>query len=241
MSRVALITGGTKGIGEEICKAFKKKGYIVVATYAHNDDTAQKFKQETGIEVFKWDVANYDQCISGVTKVQEKLKKNIEILVNNAGITRDGMLHKSKFEDWQAVINTNLTSCYNMCRAVIGNMRENNFGRIISISSINGLKGQLGQTNYSAAKAGIIGFTKSLALESARKGITVNAIAPGYTNTEMVSKLDPEIIEAIKKQIPVQRLGEPKDIARTAVFLAADEASFITGETVSVNGGQYMQ
>jgi len=241
MSRLVLVTGGTKGIGEAICKAFKEKGYTVVATYAHNDDAAQKFEKETGIKVFKWDVSNYDQCVDGVAQVQEKLKKNIEVLVNNAGITRDGMLHKSSPEDWQAVINTNLSSCYNMCRSVINDMRNNNFGRIISISSINGLKGQLGQTNYAAAKAGIIGFTKSLALESAIKGITVNAIAPGYTNTEMISKLEPEIIEAIKKQIPVQRLGEPKDIARAAVFLAADEASFITGETLSVNGGQYMQ
>lgn len=179
--------------------------------------------------------------MSGVKEVEKKLQKNVEILVNNAGITRDAMLHKSEFENWQAVINTNLTSCYNMCRAVISKMRDNNFGRIISISSINGLKGQVGQTNYAAAKAGIIGFTKALALESAIKNITANVIAPGYTNTDMVAKLDPKILEAIKQNIPTQRLGEPDEVARTVMFLSADEAGFITGETISVNGGQYMQ
>jgi acetoacetyl-CoA reductase len=241
MARLVLVTGGTRGIGEAICKAFKEKDYIVAATYISDDADAMQFQKKTGIEVCKWDVSDYNQCMEGVQKLQDKLKQHVEILVNNAGITRDAMLHKSSFEDWQAVINTNLTSCYNMCRSVITNMRDNNFGRIINISSINGLSGQLGQTNYSASKAGVIGFTKALALESAAKGITVNAIAPGYTNTHMLSKLDPKIIEAIIQKIPVQRLGEPSEIARTALFLAADEAGFITGETLSVNGGQYMQ
>jgi len=240
-TRLVLVTGGVRGIGAAICKAFKERGYMVVATYVHNDAAADKFKKETGVETFKWDVSDYNQCISGVERVREKFKQDIEILVNNAGITRDAMLHKSQIEDWQAVINTDLSSCYNMCRSVIGKMRDNSFGRIINISSINGLCGQLGQTNYAAAKAGIVGFTKALALESAIKGITANAIAPGYTNTDMVAKLDPKIIEAIKQKIPVQRLGEPEDIARAAIFLAADEAGFITGETISVNGGQYMQ
>ena len=241
MPRLAVVTGGVRGIGAAICKALKEKDYIVAATYAHSDEAAEKFKQETGIEVFKWDVSDHKQCIDGVAEIQEKLKKNVEVLVNNAGITRDAMLHKSNFKDWQDVINTNLTSCYSMCHAVISKMRDNNFGRIVNISSINGLCGQLGQTNYAAAKAGIIGFTKALALETAIKGITVNAIAPGYTDTDMVAKLDAKIIESLKQKIPVQRLGIPEEIARAVVFLAADEAGFITGETISVNGGQYMQ
>ena len=241
MSKLALVTGGTRGIGAAICTALKEKKYIVAATYAHDEITANKFKQKTGIEVFKWDVSNYEECVSGIEKLQKKFGKNVEILVNNAGITRDAMLHKSEFENWQAVINTNLNSCYNMCRSVIEEMRNNNFGRIINISSINGLKGQLGQTNYSASKAGIIGFTKALALESAIKRITVNAIAPGYTNTDMVAKLDIKILDAIKQNIPVQRLGEPDEIANLVAFLASDKAGFITGETISINGGQYMQ
>jgi acetoacetyl-CoA reductase len=241
MPRLALVTGGIQGIGAAICKALKANNYLVAANYIRNEEVAERFKQETGVEIFKWDVSNYAECQSGVKQLEEKLNQKVEILINNAGITRDAMLHKSKLEDWQAVINTNLTSCYNMCASVITNMRDNNFGRIINISSINGLRGQLGQTNYSAAKAGIIGFTKALALESAIKGITVNAIAPGYINTEMVAKLDEKTLEAIKQQIPVQRLGHPEEIARTALFLAADEAGFITGTTISVNGGLYMQ
>jgi acetoacetyl-CoA reductase len=241
MPRLVLITGGTRGIGAAMCKAFKEKGYRVAANYISNDEAAQEFKKEYGVEVFKWDVSDYNQCMTGVEELQNKLQQKVEILINNAGITRDGMLHKSKPEDWQAVINTNLTSCYNMCRSVIVGMRDGGFGRIISISSVNGLSGQLGQTNYSASKAGIIGLTKSLALESAIKGITVNAIAPGYINTDMVAKLDAKIIEEIKKKIPVQRLGQPEEIARAALFLASDEAGFITGETLSINGGLYMQ
>jgi acetoacetyl-CoA reductase len=241
MSRLALITGGTQGIGAAICRLLKANGYLVAATYAHNDEEAQDFAKETSIKIFKWDVAQYAECISGVAAVEESFGKNVEVLVNNAGITRDGMLHKSEYANWADVINTDLTSCYNMSRAVINNMRDKAFGRIISISSINGLAGQLGQTNYAAAKAGIIGFTKALALESGSKGITVNAIAPGYTRTEMVEKLDKEILAAIIQRIPVKRLAEPSEIARAALFLAADDAGFITGETISVNGGQYMQ
>jgi acetoacetyl-CoA reductase len=240
MARVAVVTGGTRGIGAAIAKALKTAGYNVAAVYAGNDEAAQKFKGDTGIPVFKWDVSSYDACTAGLKQVESELGP-VDVLVNNAGITRDAPFHRMKPEQWTAVINTNLTSLFNMCRPVIEGMRERKFGRIINVSSINGQKGQFGQSNYSAAKAGEIGFTKALALEGARAGITVNAIAPGYINTEMVQAVPKDVLEkSILPQIPVGRLGEPEDIARCVVFLASDEASFITGSTLSANGGQYL-
>ena len=240
MSRVALVTGGTRGIGAAISKALKQAGYRVAANYAGNDVAAEKFKSETGIPVFKWDVSSYEDCVVGVKKVEAELGP-IEVLVNNAGITRDGAFHKMAPEQWSAVINTNLGSLFNVTRQVIEGMRSRKFGRIINISSINGQKGQFGQVNYSAAKAGDIAFSKALALENARGGITVNVICPGYINTEMVQAVPKEVLEKnILPLIPVNRLGEPEEIARGVVFLAADEAGFITGSTLSINGGQFM-
>ena len=239
MARVALVTGGTRGIGAAIATALKAAGYRVAANYAGNDDAAGKFKAETGIPVFKWDVSSFESCAEGLKKVAADVGP-IEVLVNNAGITRDGMFHKMTAEQWNAVINTNLNSLFNMCRPVIEGMRERNFGRIVNISSINGQKGQMGQSNYSAAKAGELGFTKALAQENAKKGVTVNAICPGYIGTEMVRAVPKDVMEkSILPQIPIGRLGEPDEIARCVVFLAADESSFITGSTFSVNGGQY--
>jgi acetoacetyl-CoA reductase len=239
MARTAVVTGGTRGIGAAISKALKGAGYNVAANYAGNDEAAQKFKGETGIPVFKWDVSSFDACAAGL-KVEAELGP-VEVLINNAGITRDATLHRMKPEQWTAVINTNLNSLFNMCRPVIEGMRERKFGRIINISSINGQKGQLGQSNYSAAKAGELGFTKALALENARSGVTVNAICPGYINTEMVQAVPKDVLEkSILPQIPVTRLGEPEEIARCVVFLAADESGFITGSTLSANGGQVM-
>ena len=240
MARVALVTGGSRGIGAAISIALKAAGYTVAANYAGNDDAAAKFKGETGIPVYKWDVSDFDACAAGVAKVEADLGP-IDVLVNNAGITRDGMFHKMTKDQWYAVINTNLNSLFNMTRPVWEGMRARKFGRVICISSINGQKGQMGQANYSAAKAGDIGFVKALAQEGAKAGITVNAITPGYIGTEMVRAIDPAIIEkAILPHIPVGRLGEPAEIARAVVFLAADEAGFITGSTLSANGGQYM-
>jgi acetoacetyl-CoA reductase len=240
MGRVAVVTGGTRGIGAAISKALKAAGYDVAAVYAGNDEAAQSFKAESGIPAFKWDVSSYEACDTGLKQVAAELGA-VEVLVNNAGITRDAMLHRMKPEQWTAVINTNLNSLFNMCRPVIEGMRERKFGRIINISSINGQKGQLGQSNYSAAKAGELGFTKALALENARSGVTVNAICPGYINTEMVQAVPKEVLEkSIIPQIPVSRLGEPEEIARCVVFLAADESGFITGSTLSANGGQVM-
>jgi acetoacetyl-CoA reductase len=239
MARVALVTGGTRGIGAAISKALKAAGYKVAASYAGNDAAAEKFKSETGVPVYKWDVASFDACGAGIKKVEADLGP-IEVLVNNAGITRDTPLHKMSVEQWNAVINTNLGSLFNMTRHVIEGMRSRKFGRIINISSINGQKGQFGQVNYSAAKAGDIGFTKALALENARGGITVNVVAPGYINTEMVQAVPKDVLEKnVIPQIPVNRLGEPEEIARAVVFLAADDAGFITGSTLTVNGGQY--
>ena len=239
MARVALVTGGTRGIGAAIATALKAAGYRVTANYAGNDDAAGKFKAETDIPVFKWDVSSFESCAEGLKKVAADVGP-IEVLVNNAGITRDGMFHKMTAEQWNAVINTNLNSLFNMCRPVIEGMRERNFGRIVNISSINGQKGQMGQSNYSAAKAGELGFTKALAQENAKKGVTVNAICPGYIGTEMVRAVPKDVMEkSILPQIPVGRLGEPDEIARCAVFLAADESGFITGSTFTVNGGQY--
>ena len=240
MARVAVVTGGTRGIGEAISKALKAAGYNVAANYGGNDEAAQKFRTETGIPVFKWDVSSYDSCVEGVKKVESELGP-VEVLVNNAGITRDTMFHRMKPEQWTAVINTNLNSLFNMCRPVIEGMRERKFGRIINISSINGQKGQMGQANYSAAKAGELGFTKALAQESARSGITVNAVCPGYIATEMVKAVPKDVLEkSILPHIPIGRLGEPEEIARCVVFLASDEAGLITGSTLSANGGQVM-
>jgi len=239
MARVALVTGGTRGIGAAISKALKAAGYEVAATYGGNDAAAEKFKADTSIPVYKWDVASFEACAEGVKKVEADLGP-IDVLVNNAGITRDTAFHKMTLEQWNAVISTNLGSLFNMTRQVIEGMRARKFGRIISISSINGQKGQFGQVNYSAAKAGDIGFTKALALENAKGGITVNAICPGYINTEMVQAVPKDVLEkAVIPQIPVNRLGEPEEIARAVVFLASDDAGFITGSTLSINGGQY--
>jgi acetoacetyl-CoA reductase len=240
MARVALVTGGSRGIGAAISKALKAEGFAVAASYAGNDEAAAKFKAETGIPVFKWDVGDYDACAAGVAKVVAEVGA-VDVLVNNAGITKDGFFHKMTKEQWSAVIRTNLDSLFNMTRPVIESMRERNWGRIIVISSINGQKGQMGQVNYSAAKAGDIGFVKALAQENANKGITVNAITPGYIGTEMVQAIAPEVLKAkILPQIPVGRLGKPEEIARTVAFLASDHAGFITGATLAVNGGQYM-
>jgi acetoacetyl-CoA reductase len=240
MGRVALVTGGTRGIGAAVSKALQDAGYKVAANYGGNDEAASKFKAETGVAAFKWDVSTFDACAAGVKAVEAALGP-VEVLVNNAGITRDAMLHKMTLDQWRAVIDTDLNSLFNMCRPVIEGMRERNFGRIINISSINGQKGQMGQTNYSAAKAGDIGFTKALAQENAKKGITVNAICPGYIATEMVKAVPKEVLEKnILPQIPVGRLGEPEEIARCVVFLASDDAGFITGSTIAVNGAQYL-
>ncbi|MFZ0196569.1 MAG: beta-ketoacyl-ACP reductase [Pseudolabrys sp.] len=239
MARVALVTGGTRGIGAAISKALKAGGYKVAANYGGNDAAAQKFKAETGIPVFKWDVSSYEACADGIKKVEADVGP-VEVLVNNAGITRDAMFHRMKPDQWSAVINTNLGSLFNMCRPVIEGMRERKFGRIVNISSINGQKGQAGQTNYSAAKAGELGFTKALAQEGARSGITVNAICPGYINTEMVQAVPKDVLEkSILPLIPIGRLGEPEEIARCVAFLASDEAGLITGATLSANGGQF--
>ncbi len=240
MARVALVTGGTRGIGEAISGSLRAAGYRVAACYGGNDEAAAKFNEATTIPVYKWDVGDFEACQRGVAQVEADLGP-IEVLINNAGITRDGMLHRMTPENWRAVIMTNLDSLFNMTRNVIEGMRQRGFGRIISISSINGQKGQMGQTNYAAAKAGIIGFTKALAQENAFKGITVNAIAPGYIATEMVRALPEEVLQSkIVSQIPVGRLGEAEEIGRCVVFLAADEAGFITGSTLTANGGQYM-
>lgn len=239
MTRVAVVTGGTRGIGAAISEELSKSGYKVAATYHGNDKAAEEFTERTGVAHFKFDVSNFAACQKGVAKIEEKLG-NISILVNNAGITRDAFLHKMSQEQWSEVIDTNLGSIFNMCRNVIDGMRTRKFGRIVNISSINGQTGQVGQTNYSAAKAAIIGFTKALALETASKGITVNAIAPGYIDTDMVRAVPPEVLEKIIAKIPVQHLGQPEDIARMVLFLVADEATFTTGATFTVNGAQYL-
>ncbi|MES2983629.1 MAG: acetoacetyl-CoA reductase [Pseudomonadota bacterium] len=238
--RVALVTGGTRGIGKSIAIDLKKAGCKVAASYFGNEDAAKAFQKETGIHVFRFDVADFEQCQQGVRHIENEVGP-IDILVNNAGITRDGFMHKMGEESWDAVLDTNLKSCFNMARAVIESMRTKGFGRIINISSINGQTGQMGQTNYAAAKAGVFGFTKSLARECANKGITVNAVAPGYINTDMVAAVHADVLKGIVAKIPVGRLGEAKEIARAVCFLADDEAGFITGETLSVNGGQHME
>jgi len=240
MARLAIVTGGTRGIGAAISKALKAEGHRVIANYAGNDEVAQRFGKETGIPTMKWDVSSYDAC-AGSLEAIAKEHGPVEILVNNAGITRDAMFHKMTPQQWAEVINTNLSSLFNMTRPVWDGMRAQGFGRVICISSINGQKGQMGQVNYSAAKAGDMGFVKALAQEGAAKGITVNAIAPGYIGTEMVRAVPAEVLEKrILPLIPTGRLGEPEEVARCVVFLASDAAAFITGSTLTVNGGQYM-
>ena len=238
-SRLALVTGGTSGIGAAIAEALLAAGYRVAANFGPGADVAAAFEARTGIPTFGWDVADLEACTDGVARVQATLGP-VDILVNNAGITRDAMLHKMTGAQWREVLDVDLGGCFNMCRAVIDSMRERHFGRIINISSVNGLSGQAGQTNYAAAKAGMIGFTKALALEGASRNITANAIAPGYTNTEMVRVIRPDVMEQILKSVPVGRLAEVSEIARGVVFLAADEAGFMTGITLSINGGKYL-
>ncbi len=239
MKKLALVTGGTRGIGAAISQKLQEADYRIVAVYNGNEKAADSFYTKTGVPVYKWDVGNFIACQQGIAQVTRD-HGPIDILVNNAGITRDGVLHKMDYSQWLDVLQTNLTSCFNMCRQVIEPMREREFGRIINISSINGQKGQFGQVNYSAAKAGIIGLTKALAQESAIKGITVNAIAPGYINTEMVRSMPKSVQTQITTQIPIGRMGSPEESARAVVFLASDEAGFITGTTLTLNGGQYL-
>lgn len=239
MARVALVTGGSRGIGAAISIALKNAGYSVAASYAGNDEAAAAFTKETGIKTYKWDVSNYDACKAGIAEVEADLGP-VDVLVNNAGITKDAMFHKMTPDQWNAVIGTNLTGLYNMTHPVWGGMRDRKFGRVINISSVNGQKGQMGQVNYSASKAGDIGFTRALAQEGAKAGVTVNAICPGYIGTDMVKAIDEKVLnERIIPQIPVGRLGTPEEIARCVVFLASDDAGFITGSTISANGGQF--
>ena len=239
MPHTAIVTGGTRGIGAAISIALSEAGHRVAAAYAGNDEKANAFNAETGINVYRFDVADFDQCAENVSRIEGDLGV-IGILVNNAGITRDGTLHRMDFNQWNAVLQTNLSSCYNMSHAVISGMRERNFGRIVNIGSVNGQAGQYGQVNYAAAKSGIHGFTKALALEGAAKGVTVNAIAPGYVDTDMVRAVPEKVLEKIIATIPVGRLGYASDIARAVMFLVADEATFVTGSTLSINGGQHM-
>ncbi len=239
MGRVAVVTGGTRGIGEAICLDLKKAGYNVAATYAGNDASAKAFTEVTNIPAFKFDVGNFEACQKGVAEITKALGP-VDILINNAGITRDTTMHRMTIDQWDEVIRTNLTSCFNMSKAVIDDMRDRGFGRIVNIGSINGRAGQYGQVNYAAAKSGIHGFTKALAMEGAGKGVTVNDVAPGYVLTDMVRAVPEKVLEKIVARIPVGRLGDPEDIARAVMFLVADEAGFITGSTLDVNGGQQM-
>jgi acetoacetyl-CoA reductase len=236
---VAIVTGGTRGIGLEITKGLIAEGYTVAATYQGNEDAAKICEKDTGAKAYKFDVSDFDACQNGCADIEKELGA-VTVLVNNAGVTKDGVLHKMTAEVWQQVVDTNLTSCFSMSRGVINGMRERGFGRIINISSINGQKGQFGQTNYSAAKAGILGFTKALALESAAKGITVNAICPGYIATDMTASMKQDVLDSIIRQIPVARMGTPKEVADIVIFLASDKAGFINGATITANGGQYL-
>lgn len=240
MTKLAIVTGGTRGIGEAISVALKNNNYKVVANFYNSHENADKFSQNHGIKAMRWNVADFDECANAVKEIVKEYNEPVSVLVNNAGITKDGMMHKMGQSEWHDVININLTSCFNMCGAVINQMRQQNFGRIINISSVNGQVGQIGQTNYSASKAGMIGFTKALARESASKGVTVNCIAPGYIMTEMVEKMPQSVVQQIVSNIPMQRMGQPSEIARAALFLADLDASFITGETISINGGHNM-
>jgi acetoacetyl-CoA reductase len=239
MSRVAIVTGGTRGIGHAISIELKKRGFRVAANYGGNDEAAQNFQADTGIPIFKWDVGDYEACVAGLKQVQAQIGP-ISVIVNNAGITRDAMLHRMTYQQWRDVIRVDLDSMFNIVQPVINGMRDRNFGRIINISSINGQKGQMGQCNYSSAKAGVIGFTKALAQENAKKGITVNCIAPGYIDTEMVQAVPEKVLEGIIAQIPAGRLGKAEEIAKCVAFLASDEAAFMTGATLTINGGQYI-
>lgn len=239
MSKVALVTGGTRGIGEAIAMELKEAGYDTVVNYANNDDSAKAFNERTGIPVYKFDVSDFEACKNGIETIEREIGP-VSVLVNNAGITRDKTLHRMDPQSWQEVLDTNLGSCFNMCRCVVENMREKKFGRIVNIGSVNGQAGQYGQVNYAAAKSGIHGFTKALALESASHGITVNAIAPGYVDTDMVRNVPSDVLEKIIATIPVGRLGTAHDIARSVLFLVSDEGGFITGSTLSINGGQHM-
>jgi len=239
MARVAVVTGGTRGIGRAISEGLKQAGYKVAANYGGNEEVARQFTEETGIPAYKFDVCDFAACQDGTKQIVADLGP-IEILVNNAGITRDGTLQRMDFEQWDSVIQTNLSSCFNMCRCTIDGMRQRGFGRIVNIGSVNGQAGQYGQVNYAAAKSGIHGFTKALAQEGASKGITVNAIAPGYIDTEMVRVVPANVLEKIVARIPVGRLGHAEEIARGVLFLVAEDAGFITGSTLSINGGQHM-
>lgn len=239
MDRPALVTGGTRGLGKAIALALRERGCRVAVTCSRESEEARRLRDETGLDVFCWDVADFEACRAGVAQVRERLGP-IDILVNNAGITADATFHKMSESQWWDVLRVNLGSMFNMTRQVIEDMRERRFGRIVNISSINGRKGQVGQSNYAAAKAGILGFTKSLALENAGRNVTVNAVAPGYCDTPMVAAVRPDVLQAIVAGIPVGRLGSPADIARVVTFLADEAAGFITGATIDVNGGQYL-
>ncbi|MGB7408216.1 MAG: acetoacetyl-CoA reductase [Pontixanthobacter sp.] len=239
MTRVAIVTGGTRGIGRAICEKLHEDGFTVVANYAGNDDAARKFTDETGIETVKWDVGDHEACLEGCSQVAEKFG-DVAAVVNNAGITRDGTLHRMSYDDWHEVMRVNLGGCFNMAKACFPGMRERKWGRIVNIGSINGQAGQYGQVNYAAAKSGIHGFTKALAQEGAKFGVTVNAIAPGYIDTDMVAAVPEPVLEKIVAQIPVGRLGQAEEIARAVSFLCAEDAGFVTGSTMSVNGGQHM-
>ncbi|AIT81986.1 acetoacetyl-CoA reductase [Novosphingobium pentaromativorans] len=239
MARVAIVTGGTRGIGKAIALRLKERGLTVVASYAGNEAAAQTFTKETDIPAFKWDVGDHDACLEGCARVEAEVGP-IDILVNNAGITRDGTLHRMSWDDWSEVIRINLGGCFNMAKATFPGMRERRWGRVINIGSVNGQAGQYGQVNYAAAKSGIHGFTKALAQEGAKFGVTANAIAPGYVDTDMVAAVPDTVLEKIVSNIPVGRLGHADEIARGVAFLASDNAAFITGSTLSINGGQHM-
>ena len=239
MARVAIVTGGTRGIGEAISTALKDQGFTVVANYAGNEDKARAFTQATGIKAYKWDVGDHQACLDGCARVADEVGP-IDVVVNNAGVTRDGTLHKMSYDDWHEVMRVNLGGCFNMAKATFGGMRERGWGRIVNIGSINGQAGQYGQVNYAAAKSGIHGFTKALAQEGAKFGVTVNAIAPGYIDTDMVAAVPPQVLEKIVAKIPVGRLGQADEIARGVAFLCSEDAGFVTGSTMSINGGQHM-
>ena len=239
MARVAIVTGGTRGIGRAICEALKADGLTVVANYGGNEEKARAFSQETGIPAYKWDVGDHGAAVAGCQQVADEVGP-IDVLVNNAGITRDGTLLKMSFDDWYDVMRINLGGCFNMAKGCFAGMKERGWGRIVNIGSINGQAGQYGQVNYAAAKSGIHGFTKALAQEGARFGVTVNAIAPGYIDTEMVAAVPENVLEKIVARIPVGRLGRAEEIARAVSFLASEDAGFVTGSTMSINGGQHM-
>jgi acetoacetyl-CoA reductase len=239
MARVAIVTGGTRGIGAAVCRALQDSGFTVVANYGGNDAKAKQFTADTGIPAYRWDVGDHQACLDGCAKVEAE-HGPIDVVVNNAGITRDGTLHKMSFDDWNEVMRINLGGCFNMAKATFGGMRDRGWGRIVNIGSINGQAGQYGQVNYAAAKSGIHGFTKALAQEGAKFGVTVNAIAPGYIDTDMVAAVPAPVLEKIVAKIPVGRLGQASEIARGVAFFASEDGGFVTGSTLSINGGQHM-